>query len=75
MLTTGIIILIIGVVVERATTVRTAQLTDRAGGGVRSGDMRYAAEGGAPKWLSAVALLSYLVMLLGLALIVVALVS
>jgi hypothetical protein len=73
----GIIVLVASVLVERVTTIRSVQLVERAGGDLTTknlGDERYAHEGGPPKWISAVALLSYLGIAVGLLLIVIGLV-
>jgi hypothetical protein len=75
MLTLGIIVLVVSIVVERYTAMRTGVLTERAGGDVFTGDMRYAWEGGPPKWLSAMALASYVGVFAGVVLIIIALVS
>jgi len=63
----------VSVIVERVTTIRSARLVNAAGGewGNPAGEV-YAAEGGAPKWLSAIALLSYLGILVGIVLVVIA---
>jgi hypothetical protein len=50
-------------------------LVDAAGGDWQARDVRYAHEGGAPRWLSAVGLLSYAGIVIGLVLLVIALVS
>lgn len=74
MLTLGIIVLVASVLVERATTIRSMQLVERAGGDLTTKnlrDERYAHEGGPPRWISALALLSYLGIAVGLLLIVV----
>jgi hypothetical protein len=71
--TTGVVILVLSILVERVTTIRSAQLVNRAGGDWNAKDVRYAREGGAPKWLSAVALLAYVGIVVGLVLIVIGL--
>lgn len=73
MLIVGIVLLLLSIIVERVATIRTARLVNAAGGDWESRDFRYTREGGAAKWLSAVALLGYAGMLAGVALIVVAL--
>jgi hypothetical protein len=73
MLVLGIIVLVASVIAERTTTIRSAQLVNAAGGNWAEKDVRYSHEGGAPKWLSAVAVLSYVGILAGIALIVTAL--
>lgn len=72
MLVLGIVILVVSILVERVTTIRSRILVDAAGGDWQSGDVRYAHEGGAPKWLSVVGLLSYAGVIVGIVLIVVA---
>jgi hypothetical protein len=74
MLVAGIIVLVVSIVLERVTTIRSAQLVNAAGGDWDSKDVRYSHEGGAPKWLSAIALLSYLGIVVGIGLIVLGLV-
>ncbi len=74
MLTAGIVVLVVSIVVERAVTTRSAQLVNAAGGNWQARDVRYAEEGGAPRWLSGVGLLSYVGIAVGLVLIVLALV-
>jgi len=66
----GIVILVASIVTERAATIRSAQLVNAAGGDWDSKDVRYAAEGGPPKWLSAVSLLAYAGIMVGIALII-----
>jgi hypothetical protein len=44
---------------ERLTAIRSRQLVDAADGDWQAKDVRYAHEGGVPKWLSGLALLSY----------------
>lgn len=73
-LTVGIIVLVVSVSVERITTIKGAQLVDAAGGDWAKRDMRYASEGGAPKWLSVIALLSYTGIVVGIGMIILALV-
>lgn len=76
MLTLGIIVVVASVLVERAATIRSMQLVERAGGDLTTKnlqDERYAHEGGPPRWISALALLSYLGIAVGLVLIVVGL--
>jgi hypothetical protein len=70
-LAVGIVVLAISLVVERIATIRSAQLINAAGGDW-SRDLRHAWEHGAPKWLSAVGLLSYAGVFTGIVLIVVA---
>lgn len=62
----GIIVLVVSVIIERITTIRTAQLVNAVGGNWAERDVRYASEGGAPKWLSAIALLSYAGIVVGI---------
>jgi hypothetical protein len=50
----GIVILVASLIVECAATIRSAQLVNAAGGDWNTKDVRYASEGGPPKWLSAV---------------------
>lgn len=76
MFTLGIVVVVISIIVERAATIRSMQLVERAGGDLTTKnlrDERYAHEGGPPKWMSALALLSYIKIAVGLVLIVVGL--
>lgn len=75
MLIAGIIVLAVSIGIERAATIRSAQLVNAAGGDWAERDVRYHYEGGAPRWLSLVGLLSYLGILVGLILVVLALVG
>lgn len=58
-LVAGVVLLVVSIIVERIATIRSAQLVNAAGGDWQSRDVRYADEGGAPRWLSFVGLLSY----------------
>jgi hypothetical protein len=73
-LLTGIVVLVVSVVIERAVTIRGAQLTAEAGGDWNAKDVRYAWEGGPPRWMSLIALLAYVGIAVGLVLIVLGLV-
>jgi len=74
MLVAGIVLLVVSVIVERIATIRSAQIVDAAGGDWANKVPVYAREGGAPKWLSAVALLAYLGVVVGVVLIVLSLI-
>jgi hypothetical protein len=75
MLIVAIAVLVVSIIVERITAIRSRQLVDAVGGNWQAKDVRYASEGGPPKWLSAIALASYAGVLLGIGLLVVALVD
>jgi hypothetical protein len=66
----GIVILVASLIVERAATIRSGQLVNAAGGDWNTKDVRYASEGGPPKWLSAVSLLAYVGIVVGVGLII-----
>lgn len=72
MLVVGIILLIVSLAVERAVAIRSAKLVDAAGGDWAAKDVRYASEGGPPRWLSAVALAAYAGLAVGALLVVLA---
>lgn len=72
MLVVGIVVLVVSIIVERVATIRSAQLVNAAGGDWQAREVRYAHEGGAPRWLSGLGLLSYFGIIGGVVLIVVA---
>jgi hypothetical protein len=74
MLIAGIVVLVVSILVERVATIRSASLVDAAGGTWEEKDVRYSHQGGAPRWLSAVALIAYAGIAVGVLLILVGLV-
>lgn len=73
MLILGILVLVGSIIVERVATIRSAKLVNAAGGDWQTKEVRYSREGGPPKWLSAVALLAYLGIAIGVVLIIIGL--
>jgi hypothetical protein len=71
-LAVGIAVLVVSLVVERAVAIRSAKLVDAAGGNWAAKDVRYAPEGGPPRWLSALALAAYAGLVVGALLVVLA---